>query len=144
MQENLSHNINNQKKEHKINRREFIKKTFIFSSIGAAIKAILAIIEKNYLDDIKKIEKHLDDLNNPQLKNKILELNSFIKNNLENNKKIYKKINKEIEYIEKNIDKIKINEELEYLNYLKNINKKFNNFLSIYKNLDKEIEIQLK
>jgi len=144
MQENLPNNTNNKKEGYKINRREFIKKTVIFSSIGAALGTILAIIEKNYLDDINTIQKHLDDLNNPQLKNKILELNSTIKNNLENHKKIYEKINKEIEQIEKNIDKIKINDESEYLNYLEDINKKLNDLFLIYENLDKEIEIQLK
>jgi hypothetical protein len=140
MKENLPHNT----KEHKINRREFIKRTVIFSSIGAALGTILAIIEKNYLEDINTIQKRLDDLNNPQLKNEILELNYIIKNNLENHKKIYEKINKEIKRIEKNIDKIKINDESEYLNYLEDINKKLSGLLSMYENLDKEIETQLK
>jgi hypothetical protein len=137
MKENLQHNT----KEHEINRREFIKNAFISLSIGAAMGTILAMVEKMLLSNT--IQNYLNNLNNPKLKSEILELDAHIKKNLENHKKIYKKLNGAIDQIEKNIDKIKINDELKYLNHLENINEKLTSLSFTYEDLNRQIEIKL-
>jgi len=105
---------------------------------------VLAIIEKNRLKDDDKIKDYINNLNNPKLKNEILKLNSIIKNNLENHKKTYEELNKEIKNIEKNIDKIvMMDDESEYLNYLKNTIKELKNLLSTYEYLYQEINTKL-
>jgi hypothetical protein len=143
MKENLSNNEKNQDNNN-INRKEFIKKIVLSSSIGSLIGTVLAIIEKNRLKDDDKIKDYINNLNNPKLKNEILKLNSIIKNNLENHKKIYEELNKEIKNIEKNIDKIvMMDDESEYLNYLKNTIKELKNLLSTYEYLYQEINTKL-
>ena len=142
MKENLPNNEKN--KDNNINRKEFIKKIILSSSIGSLIGALLAIIEKNRLKDDDKIKDYINNLNNPKLKNEILKLNSIIKNNLENHKKTYEELNKEIKNIEKNIDKIvMMDDESEYLNYLKNTIKELKNLLSTYEYLYQEINTKL-
>jgi len=142
MKENLPNNEKN--KDNNINRKEFIKKIILSSSIGSLIGALLAIIEKNRLKDDDKIKDYINNLNNPKLKNEILKLNSIIKNNLENHKKTYEELNKEIKNIEKNIDKIvMMDDESEYLNYLKNTIKELKKLLSTYEYLYQEINTKL-
>jgi hypothetical protein len=142
MKENLPNNEKN--KDNNINRKEFIKKIVLSSSIGSLIGTVLAIIEKNRLKDDDKIKDYINNLNNPKLKNEILKLNSIIKNNLENHKKIYEELDKEIKNIEKNIDKIvMMDDESEYLNYLKNTIKELKNLLSTYEYLYQEINTKL-
>ena len=142
MKENLPNNEKN--KDNNINRKEFIKKIVLSSSVGSLIGSVLTIIEKNRLKDDDKIKDYINNLNNPKLKNEILKLNSIIKNNLENHKKTYEELNKEIKNIEKNIDKIvMMDDESEYLNYLKNTIKELKNLLSTYEYLYQEINTKL-
>jgi len=145
MKENLSNNEKNKDdNNNNINRKEFIKKIILSSSIGSLIGTMLAIIERNRLKDDDKIKDYINNLNNPKLKNEILKLNSIIKNNLENHKKTYEELNKEIKNIEKNIDKIvMMDDESEYLNYLKNTIKELKNLLSTYEYLYQEINTKL-
>jgi hypothetical protein len=141
MRESLPNN--NNKEKAKMNRREFIRNALISSMIGAALGGIIRILKQEYLN-IDTIKVYLNYLNNPKLKKEILELDADIKIHLEKHKKIYKKLNEEIEDIKKNINKIQMGNESESLNRLTYINKNLTYFLGIHESFDKQIEMKLK
>jgi len=141
MRESLPNN--NNKEKAKMNRREFIRNALISSMIGAALGGIIRILNKEH-SNIDIIKIHLNRLNNPKLKKEILELDADIKIHFEKHKKIYEKLNKEIKYIEEDINKIQIGNESKSLNRLKYINKNLTYFLGIHESFDKQIEMKLK
>jgi hypothetical protein len=134
---------NNNKEKAKMNRREFIRNALISSMIGATLGGIIRILTKEYLN-IDIIKVYLNYLNNPKLKKEILELDADIKIHFEKHKKIYKKLNEEIEDIKKNINRIQMGNESESLNHLTYINKNLTYFLGIYESFDQQIEMKLK